>query len=594
MNLFKEQLSTLTSKPLNFSNLIGIILFLCPILIFFYCFFTFSSNFPFNDDIVLNNYILLYDRLSITEKILSFFQQYNEHRIAYTKIVMLLYYSFCGMLNYKVLMLIGISSILVVLRLFTKQFSNISYLALTPLSILLFSPLTYENALWAMASLQNYTVVLFMVLVSYLISQNKLFLSVIFFAMSANTSASSMILIPIGFTLYLLQREYKNALYWIIASIIIIILYYVNYIQPDYFPDKSAIFERLKHPKELLTIIAMPSLFVEPIFSQHKINTILNYAFGVFIILCYLFLGIEVLNRFIKKEKIINLFLFGIMSICLSVIVSTFFLRNGKQESRYLIYPLLLTACTYLYLLLKVKSLVKNKTTVKILILMAVVFSFVFMGYTYAISLPKFANKRMESEVFSANFKLNHRYFFFRNDSTRTFDDHKTMNPVLLSKLPIKFPNGLHGFRKGDMKFINDVVAVSLKQGLCQFTPESNSLIKNMLMEASFKKNDQYPKALFEFPFFIIKNPLKFSYHSIEENIFVLFHSNNYNILFSINKKTALVKDMLKNGHLFQNNFEEKIHYSSLPNDTYTIYLFSDYNNKIRILSTSKYTLNII
>ncbi|MBB6005332.1 hypothetical protein HNP25_004006 [Arcicella rosea] len=60
---------------------------------------------------------------------------------------MFLYYSVVGTLNYKVFMLIGISSILVLLRLLVKQFANMGYLALVPISILLFSPLTYENAL---------------------------------------------------------------------------------------------------------------------------------------------------------------------------------------------------------------------------------------------------------------------------------------------------------------------------------------------------------------------------------------------------------------------------------------------------------------
>jgi len=145
-----------------------------------------------------------------------------------------------------------------------------SYLALVPISILLFSPLTHENALWAMASLQNYTVVLFMVLAIYFITQNKLILSIVFFVLSVSTSASSMILVPVGFVLYLLQRENKSAFYWLVVSIIAIFLYYTNYTQPDYYPGKSVILERLKHPKELIAIIAMPSLLIEPIFLNIK------------------------------------------------------------------------------------------------------------------------------------------------------------------------------------------------------------------------------------------------------------------------------------------------------------------------------------
>lgn len=593
MNSLKENLFLKISSILSPFKLISILLFSCPILLFFYCFFTFSTDFPFNDDIVLNNFLLLHERLSFTEKVLSFFQQYNEHRIAYTKLIMFLYYSIVGTLNYKVFMLLGISSILILLRLLVKQFSNMSYLALVPISILLFSPLTHENALWAMASLQNYTVVLFMVLAIYFITQNKLIFSIVFFVLSVSTSASSMILAPVGFVLYLLQRENKSAFYWLVVSIIAIFLYYTNYTQPDYYPGKSVILERLKHPKELIAIIAMPSLLIEPIFSQHKINTALNYAFGFLIFSCYISFGIEVLKTYFKKEKTTKLFLFGITTICLAIIVLTFFLRNGKQESRYMIYPLLLTACTYLYLFSKINVSVKGSVFIKIFVWVSVAFSFVFMAYTYAISLSKFANKRIEMQVFSANFELNNRYFFFRNDSTRTFDDHETMQPVSLSKLPIKFPSGLHGFRKGDMKFINDVMAVSLKQGVCRFTPETDSLIKKMLVETSIEKNKQSSKAQFEFPFFIVRNPAGFTYHGFDESVFVLFKSNKHNILFPVNKKASSIKTILKKGDFIQSDFEEKIHYSTLPNDKYEIYLFSFYNNEVKILAKSHYDLNI-
>lgn len=593
MNSLKENLPVKNSSVLSPLKVIGILLFSYPILLFFYCFFTFSTDFPFYDDIVLNNFLLLHERLSFSEKVLSFFQQYNEHRIAYTKLIMFLHNSIVGTLNYKVFMLIGISSILVLLRLLVKQFANMGYLALVPISILLFSPLTYENALWAMASLQNYTVVLLMVLAIYFITQNKLILSIVFFALSLSTSAPSMILAPVGFVLFSLQRANKNAFYWLIVSIIVMFLYYANYTQPDYTPSKSVILERLKHPKELIAIIAMPSLLIEPISSQLKINTILNYTFGFLIFSCYISYGIEVLKTYFTKGKKTNLFLFGVMSICLAIIVLTFFLRNGKQESRYMIYPLLLTACTYLYLFSKINTFSKNKVLIKTFVGISIAFSFVFMAYTYAISLTKFANKRMEMQVFSANFSLNNRYFFFRNDSTRTFDDHETMKPVLLSKLPIKFPSGLHGLRKGDMKFVNDVVAVSLKEGVCRFTPETGSLIKNILVKTSLEKNNQSPKALFEFPFFIIRNPTGFSYHGLDETLFVIFRSNKYSILFPVNKKAPLIRNILKNGNLIQNDFEEKIHYATLPNDSYDIYLFSFYNNNVKVLAKTHYDLNI-
>jgi hypothetical protein len=135
-----------------------------PILFYYFCIFIFAVNIPFWDDYdSLRQHIAISSSDSLQERISILFSQHNEHRIAFNRIVFVLYDLLFQEINFKFLPLIGNSALLILFLFFYKSFSiaKDKPFFLVPIAWTLFQLENWRNMTWALASLSNLYVLCF-------------------------------------------------------------------------------------------------------------------------------------------------------------------------------------------------------------------------------------------------------------------------------------------------------------------------------------------------------------------------------------------------------------------------------------------------
>jgi hypothetical protein len=206
--------------------------------------FLFSINFPISDDFALIDFINHYIKTNnLLEKIALFFAQHNEHKIATTKLLFFSYYKLVGPLNFKYLCLIGNLSILGLYLILAKQARDVfitNNLILLVIACLLFQYGSAESMLSAMASISNYSVLLFALLTMDLLKSEKAdcFITAIICAVLASFSQGNGLVVFIIAAMYLLsQKRYRIFSIWILIAAVVFYFYFKGYKTSTHQPD---------------------------------------------------------------------------------------------------------------------------------------------------------------------------------------------------------------------------------------------------------------------------------------------------------------------------------------------------------------------
>lgn len=326
---------------------------------FGYIFMLTTSNIPINDDYgILNNFNHIINSNSISEKIKLFYNQHNEHRLLYDKTCFFLDYKIFNQINFNHLSIIGNLSLVGIFILLYKKFERLKkrIFILIPLSTIIFNISFHENITFAMASLSNFTVILFTLLSIHFITKeqinNKNFiLSTLFLIFSVFTQGSGLFLILIILLVLLYKNEKKYLLFFTVISFLIVGLYFINYEKPINSPD---IFETIKTQK--LTAIIFSFSFLGNIFAKNLIFTndlneslMISTAAGTIFFLIYIYL---IKIKFYKK----SLFIFSVMSFILLVSFVTGLTRaqlgiETSISSRYRLNSAVFLICILYFLI---------------------------------------------------------------------------------------------------------------------------------------------------------------------------------------------------------------------------------------------------
>ena len=141
------------------------LLMLVPIGLVLATVFTYALNLPYWDDyLVQAQLLLLKAQPSGRQKLLHLFDQHWEHRIVWTRLLFAGWYKLTGSLNYYGLTLFGVSGLVVLFGLLAtvfRQTTKLPWVYLLPVPFWLFTLQSHENLLWAMASIQNFWVLVF-------------------------------------------------------------------------------------------------------------------------------------------------------------------------------------------------------------------------------------------------------------------------------------------------------------------------------------------------------------------------------------------------------------------------------------------------
>lgn len=147
-------------------GLLALVAIAVPVTVYALFVAAFAVNRPIGDDYhavfgFLDSYL---HADTWSDRMVLLFSQHNEHRIVFTRAVVLLDYYVFGAVNFRHLLFVGNLAVVLVVGLLGLVFrpqSKWKLLLFLPVPLLMLQPQSLKNMFYPMASLQNFYVVLF-------------------------------------------------------------------------------------------------------------------------------------------------------------------------------------------------------------------------------------------------------------------------------------------------------------------------------------------------------------------------------------------------------------------------------------------------
>ncbi len=330
------------------SYLVNLWVFL-PALLLFKVINEYSVNIPYVDDYpVILGFLTKYKHAALSDKIALFFEQTNEHRIVYSKIVYAIYYTLYGDVNFFDLIIINnlhwVAAFVMMILFIRKILPNRWPIAAFITALAMFDINNYENSNAAMFGMQNYGEVLFFFLSLYFYDKagkKYLWLAILFQVVCIFSSGAGLIICVSLLAFNILRKNKLNVISCLATSIIFGALYFVNYIKPA--PQGSS------------------DWGVRIEFFLHELGAHFGYIYGVYFGVLVAIALVLVLPM--KKWKIpaeAQPFI-AILIFCLGSLAATAVLRSGfkmldSYSSRYFIYPHLIVSIIFIFMLTRIEG----------------------------------------------------------------------------------------------------------------------------------------------------------------------------------------------------------------------------------------------
>lgn len=351
-------------------------LLLVPVVVFWYVWATYAVNVPKWDDHALKFFLAsLNAETSFSGKLYQFFRQHNEHRIVYDRLISWLDYHLSGKLNFTHLMAIGNLSLLGLLAIFslvlrqattgpdrTASHQRPAYglagmVYVPPVAFLLLNLSQWENMFWGMAALQNFTVIVWVFWVIYLLTFPRKVGPALLLAIAATlTSGNGLLIWPVGFGILALQQltqyrpAWKPLLVWTLIAGASIALYFLNYEKPAGNPPERGSLAAL-----VTGWFAFTGSAAEAIPTGSVIRNCV--LLGGLLLLSVLGAVVFISRKWLRRRTLTSPDYFFVGSavflVCTGILVAwtrTGFGINTLITSRYKFYSLLLLAVLYTYL----------------------------------------------------------------------------------------------------------------------------------------------------------------------------------------------------------------------------------------------------
>lgn len=246
-------------RPITVLSLATWLLLLLPIGLVAATVLTYALNLPYWDDyLVQEQLLLLKSQPSGRQKLLHLFDQHWEHRIVWTRLLFAGWYKLTGTLNYYGLTLFGVSGLVVLFGLLAtvfRQTTKLPWVYLLPVPFWLFTLQSHENLLWAMASIQNFWVLVFALGSFYALAKqttSSRWLALGLGVLATYTSGNgALVLIAGGMVLAWqtltgrnyrksitpLRRQWGFVVLWSLVSLVSIGGYFYHYNRITFFPS---------------------------------------------------------------------------------------------------------------------------------------------------------------------------------------------------------------------------------------------------------------------------------------------------------------------------------------------------------------------
>ena len=343
---------------MRFINLFFLVLIVIANLLFAWFVYHVSFNIPFYDDFdAIGGFILQIKQSSVWHYVPRLWDQYAEHRIAYTRLIVLMQYLLTGQVNFQVLICIGLLGLLGTQWVLYKHNPLISQspLLFIPIVLILLNFQYWENLNSAMTALQNLNAPFFVLLFLYvLVHYPAHWLVYALAALALGTSGNGIICFVLGALYFPLMRLPRRKLWqWLIFSMILICLYFYDYQRlPTNFGGRSNMLAALAHPSELIAHFCM--FLTSNLQHYDAANFRLHYVVGGLVIVFGLYFCARMLldfSKFSTKERFLFLCWLYLFATAALVVLNRASLDENMFFSRYRIYSSLVFCTVYVSLL---------------------------------------------------------------------------------------------------------------------------------------------------------------------------------------------------------------------------------------------------
>ena len=330
--------------------LIGIVMVLLPIIIYFYLLNIFAINIPYWDEYDAALFWLdLYIRNNFPTNFFLLFNQHNEHRVFLYYTTVLSQYAIWGKLNFRHIILFGNIGMLGLLFILYKlnQVKRDSLLAFSPVVFLLFVPLHHISA-WGMMTISS--ILQYLLAFASLFFLNKkgninLAVAVFIAALATFSLGNGMFVFFSGFVILFLKepKSFKKIFIWAVFMIICISLYLIDF-NPSTAPFSK--FDVFYHP--INGILFLVTIFGNLFSDLSKGHLMLYFVFGFIVLSFFSYLVLCRWNYHRKNPLALSYLVFLLLS-AIAATISRFGLGIGAATTpRYVLLPALFVAVMYI------------------------------------------------------------------------------------------------------------------------------------------------------------------------------------------------------------------------------------------------------
>jgi hypothetical protein len=366
----------------KFRNIVGIALIAVPVIYFYVIISAHVRNIPFSDDYnLLETIYNLQHASGFVDKIKILFEQVNQHRFAFERIIMLIMVFFTGTVNIKLQIMLGNLSMLGILYLLFQTFKKeqVSWYYFIPVPYILFNLVYFENAVWGIAALQNTPLLFFAFLTAYLLGRQthrSWVFAVIAAIITTFISGSGMLTFIIGIVILVFQKRYKLLAQWVAIAVAMILFYF--FFDYHFIPSGSG--KVWHHPIfNLVSVFGFwgNALYLDvphplmPVFYRDMILCVILGMIILAIFLVFLLRMVFGKNLLWTNWLLLGAFMFlmgtGAMFV-MSRPATNYLMYGGNIFSRrYMIFGVVLLATAYVALILVLKKHENLRNSVLIL-----------------------------------------------------------------------------------------------------------------------------------------------------------------------------------------------------------------------------------
>lgn len=535
-------------------KLITYLLILLPIIGFYVFVFQNAFNIGWNDDWHgIEGFLASWmQQETFSDKIALLFSQMCEHRILYVRLSTLFCYHVFGEVNYKIMMLMGVSYLLILPFVFYRVLREIDVkLAyLIPIIFIVFNIQPIENIFWAITSLQPNTVIIFglwgFALLLFYKQKWAFYLANLLFFLAMFTNGNGMFAFLAAIPLILYARTRSEKIQYFVILGLCFFLYFFDFKKPGIRPDVMINFTKYPH----IIIGDFFAFFGSPIdstvqFYSTNLKYIVSITVGVVMMLwiayqlfTFIYFWFQTTRKGLRIEKTSSLYQtiikypkFNLYLLAAFIFVAlsgaAFAASRASQGLEQAFASRYKTVSIILFIIVYLSAFnILNRNKWRKYLQISIITTFLFNAFSYYESWDDVENRRKFFGTTILNWKNNGRYFYYAFANSRNPDDHAPINSY--QKLPIP-PYNYAGFVPGVMKYVNDILWVS-RVHFKNYTPPAEIDVLNKALY----ENQISGKIAENVSFMEESN----TFHIKIENAFVPFNTryNGYYAIFTSDK----------------------------------------------------------